>query len=65
MPEWPTGAAPAVHRRMSRALRRGLPAGFEDGFITVDPGGNETIAIIKHQRNGFEESEALPRASLF
>jgi hypothetical protein len=27
--------------------------------------GDETIAIIKHQRNGFEELEALSRASLF
>jgi hypothetical protein len=28
-------------------------------------GSEETIAIIKHQRSGFEELEALPRASLF
>ena len=31
-------------------------------IVTV---ATETIAIIKHQRNGFEELEALPRASLF
>jgi hypothetical protein len=32
--------APARHRCAGRALRRWLSAGVEDGFITVDPGGN-------------------------
>jgi hypothetical protein len=37
---------------------------WDSGTVVV-PAGGETIAIIKHHRNGFEELEALPRASLF
>jgi hypothetical protein len=39
--------------------------GVSEGREAQPPSPCETIAIIKHQRNGFEELEALPRASLF